>query len=484
MAVDNILDLDATGQLEALAAKKVSSVELLKAAMARHERLKAQINAVVTTDPDRALSRARQIDDQRGKGEAVGVLGGLPMTIKDTFDVVGMPASSGLEVFLGRTVIDAPVVANTKAAGAVVWGKTNTPVMAGDMQTYNDLYGTTNNPWDPERTPGGSSGGAAAALAVGVTALEVGSDIGGSLRTPANFCGVFSHKPSWGRVSQAGHVPPAPGTGTVDRDLNVIGPMARSARDLRLLFPILLGQAPDPKGASVSVKGLKVGLWLDDPDFVVDAEVCAHVEAFAERLTEAGAVVTPIQPVDSKRLLESYLVLLPHVLREDMPPKMLKSMATVRPLAKIVRGLGAGPFSWAALAMNYTATEEEWAAANRVREQLCAEVAKRFEEVDVILAPINPVPAFPHIHKPFAQRKLICSNGQKIPYLAMLEWISLATALRLPATAIPAGQTNTGLPVGVQIIGARGADERNLAIAQGIEEALGACFVPPPPLGL
>jgi len=479
---DEILDLDATGQLEALAAKRVSSVELLKAAMARHERLKAQVNAVVTTDPDRALSRARQVDDQRAQGEAVGVLGGLPMTIKDTFDVVGMPASSGLEVFLGRTVTDAPVVANTKAAGAIVWGKTNTPVMAGDMQTYNDLYGTTNNPWDLERTPGGSSGGAAAALATGITALEIGSDIGGSLRTPANFCGVFSHKPTWGRVSQVGHVPPAPG-GTVERDLNVIGPMARSARDLRLLFPILLGQASDPKAAAESIKGLKVGLWVEDPHFTVDAEVRAHVEAFAEQLADAGAVVTPIRPVDTRRLIESYLVLLPHVLKEDMPARMLKGMAAVRPIAKIARGLGAGPFSWAALAMNYTATEDEWAAANRAREALCAEVARRFEEVDVILAPINPIAAFPHLHKPFAQRKLVCSNGHKIPYLAMLEWISLATALRLPATAIPAGQTNTGLPVGVQIIGARGSDERNLAIAQGIEEALGGCFVPPP-LGL
>ena len=129
----DFLDLDATGQLEALAARKVSSVELLQAAMARHEKLKAQVNAVVTTDPERALARARSADDQRGRGEAVGPLGGLPMTVKDTFDVVGMPASSGLPVFLGREVQDAPVVARAKAAGAVVWGKTNTPVMAGDM---------------------------------------------------------------------------------------------------------------------------------------------------------------------------------------------------------------------------------------------------------------------------------------------------------------------------------------------------------------
>ena len=479
----DFLDLDATGQLEALAARKVSSVELLQAAMARHEKLKAQVNAVVTTDPERALARARSADDQRGRGEAVGALGGLPMTVKDTFDIVGMPASSGLPVFLGREVQDAPVVARAKAAGAVVWGKTNTPVMAGDMQTYNDLYGTTNNPWDLERTPGGSSGGAAAALATCITPLEIGSDIGGSLRTPANFCGVFSHKPTWGRIPQAGHIPPAPG-GTVERDLNTIGPMARSARDLRLLFPILDGRDPDPAAPGESLKGLRVGLWIDDPAFVLDTEVRAVVEAFAARLEDAGAVVTPIRPVDSKTLFESYLILLPRVLKEDMPAKMLKGMAAVRPLAKIARRLGAGPVSWAGLALGYTATDDEWSVANQTREALCAEVAKRFEDVDVILAPINPVAAFPHNHKPFAQRRLACSGGQTIPYLAMLEWISLATALRLPATAIPAGHTITGLPVGVQIIGARGADERNLAIAQGIEEALGACFTPPPPIGL
>lgn len=482
-ATDNFLDLDATGQIEALAARKVSSAELLQASMARHERLKTQINAVVTTDPERALKKAREMDDQRSRGDALGPLGGLPMTVKDTFDVTGMPASSGLEVFLGRDVRDAPVVANARSAGAIIWGKTNTPVMAGDMQTYNALYGTTNNPWDLERTPGGSSGGAAAALAVGITPLEIGSDIGGSLRTPANFCGVFSHKPTWGRLSQKGHIPPAPG-GTVERDLNVVGPMARSARDLRLLFSILDGQTPDTAAAAVSLKGLKVGLWVEDPYFVLDTDVRTHVEGFAERLGEAGAIVTPILPVDSRKLFESYLVLLPHVLKEDMPPKMLKGMAAIRPIAKVARSLGAGVTSWAGLAVNYTASEADWRAANDVREALCGEIAKRFEEVDVILAPINPVPAFPHNHKPFAQRKLVCSGGQKIPYLSMLEWISLATALRLPATAIPTGQTNTGLPVGVQIIGARGSDERNLAIAQGIEEALGACFTPPPAPGL
>ncbi|HEX6867094.1 MAG TPA: amidase family protein, partial [Caulobacteraceae bacterium] len=154
----HFLDLDATGQLEALAAKEVSSAELLTAAMARHEQQKGRLNAVVTTDPERALGRATEIDNARAKGGKLGPLAGLPMTVKDTFDVVGMPASAGVKSFLGREAKDADVVAGARAAGAVIWGKTNVPVMAGDYQSYNAVYGATNNPWDLERTPGGSSG--------------------------------------------------------------------------------------------------------------------------------------------------------------------------------------------------------------------------------------------------------------------------------------------------------------------------------------
>jgi len=481
LAANDILDLDATGQLAALAARQVSSVDLLQAAIARHQRVKSQINAVVTKDVEGATARAQEIDEQRARGEALGPLAGLPMTIKDTFDVVGMPASSGLPVFLGREAGDADVVAAVRAGGAVIWGKTNVPVLAGDFQTYNDLYGTTNNPWDLERTPGGSSGGAAAALATGITALEVGSDIGGSLRTPANFCGVFAHKPTWGRLSQRGHVPPAPGV-VADRDLNVVGPMARSARDLRLLFSILEGKPLATE--AIRLGGLRIGLWVEDPAFVLDVEVRSVIEAFAERLQEAGAIVKPIVPVDSRALLDSYVTTLAGVLREDMPPRMLRSMKVGRPAAWVARALGAGPLSGPSMVMNYTASDRDRAAANAARETLSRQMAERFEHIDIVLAPINPVVAFPHDHRAFARRKLECSGGQKIPALTMLQWISLATSLRLPATAIPAGLTNTGMPVGVQLIGPHGADERTLGVAQAIEDELGSCFVAPPPVGL
>lgn len=477
VATPDFLALDATGQLEALAAGQVSSVELLEASVARHKQLKGRLNAVVATDIDTALERAREIDEARGKGGKLGPLAGLPMTVKDTFDVVGLPASAGLKRFLGREANDADVVAGARAAGAVIWGKTNVPVMAGDYQTYNPVYGTTNNPWDLERTPGGSSGGAAAALATGITALEIGSDIGGSLRTPASFCGVFSHKPTWGRLSQRGHIPPPPGV-FIEPDLNVIGPMARSARDLRLLFGVLDGKPA--KAAPASVKGLRVGLWNEDPCFILDAEVKSAVEAFAGRLEDCGAVVEPVQPVDSRRLFDAYLVLLLSLLGADLPAGFRNSMLSARPAAKMARKAGADGLSWAAAALAYTASHREWMQADAVRGALGEQMRRQFERFDVILAPINTVPPFPHDHKPMMRRKLVCSGGQKAPYLANLQWISLATALKLPATAVPAGPSQTGLPIGAQLIGPHGEDERVLAIAEAIDTELGGLFTPPP----
>ncbi|HEX3700109.1 MAG TPA: amidase family protein [Phenylobacterium sp.] len=475
----DILDLDATGQLAALSAGRVSAVELLKAALARHQESHAAINAVVMADPDRALDRARAIDDLRAKGEAAGPLAGLPMTVKDTFDVAGMAASSGLEALRRRQAQDATAVARARAAGAVVWGKTNTPVMAGDWQSFNALYGTTNNPWDAARTSGGSSGGAAAALALRVTALEIGSDIGGSLRVPASFCGVFSHKPTWGLVPQHGHVPPKPGS-WVERDLNVVGPMARSARDLRLLLSVLAGGTVAPKAAPADLKAFRIGLWLDEPLFPLDPEVRAALQALAGALAAAGAEVTPIpSPVDAHQLLSAYHTLLGGVLGEDLPAPVMRQMQLLRPIAKLAMRRGAGPLSTYAMALAYTASHREWMAADAVRCRLRHEIATTFERFDAILAPIAPLPAFPHDHKAFAGRTLKLSSGEIVPYNSMLDWIALATALGLPATAVPAGLTSAGLPVGAQLIGPVGGDARTLALAQAIDQDIGG-FTPPP----
>ena len=477
--MDDLLARDASDQIAALNARRVSSVELLKAALARHEQTHARLNAVVAVDLDRALDRARAIDDLRDRGEAVGLLAGLPMTVKDTLDVVGMPASSGLAALRRRQAQDAVAVANAKAAGAVIWGKTNTPVMAGDWQTFNALYGTTNNPWDTGRTPGGSSGGAAAALSAGVTALEIGSDIGGSLRVPASFCGVFSHKPTWGLVDQRGHVPPSPGSWSV-RDLNVIGPMARTARDLRLLLAAIEDGPLAPKAPAGELKGARIALWLDEPAFPLDPQVRAVLESFAAELAAAGAEVTHIaSPAHMTTLMAAYQTLLGGIIGEDMPDAMVRNMTRLRGWARWSVNRGAAPTSMAAMTLAYTATHREWLAADAVRNRLRHEIAGVFEGFDAILAPTAPVTAFQHDHRPFARRRLVGSDGEVMPYASMLNWISLATALHLPVTAIPAGLSESGLPVGAQLIGPMNSDARLLALAQAIEENVSG-FMPPP----
>ncbi|HTX50031.1 MAG TPA: amidase family protein [Caulobacteraceae bacterium] len=477
--MSDLLSLDATGQIAALESKRIGAVELLEASVARCEAVNPALNAVVAMDLDRARARALAIDDHRARGDQLGSLAGLPMTVKDTFDVEGLPASSGLEAFRRGRRPDAVAVAHIRQAGAVIWGKTNVPVMAGDFQTFNALYGTTNNPWDLTRTPGGSSGGAAAALASGVTALEIGSDIGGSLRTPANFCGVYSHKPTWGVVSQIGHVPPAPGA-LAERDLNVVGPMARSARDLRLLLSLMAaGPVSGKRPTPLELPELRVGLWTDEPGFVLDPEVKAVVEALGVELAKEGAKVEPLtRPVDTEALLTAYHTLLAAVLAQDLPARRLASMQRIRPLAKLARSWGAAATSWAGLALDYTATHLEWLAADEARARAGAQVRRLFARFDVILAPIGPVAAFPHDHRPFQRRTLTLSDGTAAPYLSALSWIALATACGLPATAIPVGQTPGGLPVGAQLIGPRGADSRTIAVAEAIEARLGGFIAP------
>jgi amidase len=474
----DILSLDAKGQLQALAARRISARELLEASVARTDRLNPKLNAVVSRDLDRAYESARIIDDRRARGESLGLLAGLPMTVKDTLDAEGLPASAGTESLLNRSVEDAEVVARVRAEGAIIWGKTNTPVSGGDWQTYNTLYGTTNNPWDLERTPGGSSGGSAAALAARLTALEIGADLAGSLRVPASFCGVFAHKPTYGIVSQRGMVPP-PGI-HAERDLAVVGPMARSARDLRLLLSII-AEAPIPADAPpAELKGLKVALWLGETAFVVDTEVKTVITAFADRLAAAGAIVEPVQsPVDTEALMFAYTMLFFSMTGAGLPSGVRRLYELLRGPAKIMRSLGAKPLSWAQSVLANTARHREWLKANDARAQMGDRMRRFFARHDVLLAPVSPVPAFPHDHRPMRLRTLRCSDGREIAYWEILDWAALATVCGLPATAVPAGLTGQGLPVGVQIIGPHRGDSHTLAVAQAIDEAIGGFRAPP-----
>ena len=345
----DILFRDGADQLNALVKKQISSRELLEASVARSDALHARLNAVVSHDLDRAYTEAHRLDDRRARGEPLGPLAGLPMTVKDHFDVVGLPASfGGIESLLKRTVTDADVVGKAREAGAIVWGKTNQSLYGDDWQSYNRLYGTTNNPWDEMRTPGGSSGGSAAAVAAGITALEIGSDIGGSLRHPAGFCGVFTHKPTYGVVSQRGAFPLPQGVLAADIDLTVIGPMTRSVRDLRLLLSIIATAHIPPKWPPAQLKCLRVALWLDEPDFSLDPEVKAPLTAFAERLASMGAVVEPVvSPVPTKEMMFAYTTLLFAVMGFVLPSGPRAFYELMRTPAKLALAMGAKPLSWA-----------------------------------------------------------------------------------------------------------------------------------------
>jgi len=468
--------LDATALLQAMDLRKISAVELLDASAARSHQLKTRINAVVAEDLVTARRRALEIDERRAGGETsetLGRLAGLPMTVKDCLDVEGLPASAGLEAFTDRSARDAFVVGHVRSEGAVIWGKTNVPVMASDWQSYNALYGVTNNPWDIERTPGGSSGGAAAALAAGVTSLEIGSDIGGSLRIPAGFCGVYAHKPTHGLISTRGHVPPPPGM-VAEPDLAVVGPMARSARDLRLLLSTLTTTVA-AKGSATGLAGLKLALWLEDPAFSLDAEVRTAIETFAADLRSEGCEVELIRsPVDGAELLETYATLLLPIVGAGAPN--IAVMERFRGLAKLAMAFGKP--DWARTLLAMTATHREWMMANEKRAKMGLAARRVFEKCDAIIAPISPVTAFAHDHSPFRKRKLVCSDNRKIAYDAMLHWIALPTACGLPATAVPISLSGEGLPIGVQLIGPRGSDSKLLSLAQAIEERLGG-FRPP-----
>jgi len=438
--VADFLDRDATDQLAALRSGDISARELLLAAVERAERT-ADVNAVVSRDVERALREAKLVDEKRARGDEVGMLAGLPMTVKDTLDVEGLPGSAGLKTLLNRKAVDACVVERVRKAGAIVWGKTNTPANAGDWQTYNALYGVTNNP-------------------------------PGSLRIPASYCGVFAHKPTFGVISQRGLVPPA--VRAADIDLAVVGPMARSARDLQLLYNTIADH-PDATRKRATLRTLRVGLWIDEPAFVLDHPVHDTIRAFAERLSAAGSVVSPISaPVPPGVLLSTYTMLLFAIMGASVPPLAGVLFEALRGPARVATAMGASPMSWAQGVLGYAARHRDWLAANETRAHLRGEMITFFQRYDILICPCAPTVAFPHDHRPINWRTLSTSTGDRFSYLRMLEWSALATTCGLPATAIPAGLAASGLPVGVQIIGPPGSDTFVIAVAEAIEKALQA----------
>ncbi|MDX1695134.1 MAG: amidase family protein, partial [Ketobacteraceae bacterium] len=411
-------------------------------------------------------------------------------TIKDTWEVAGMTATSGApQLEHHRPKKNAPLVDSLLNAGAVIYGKTNVPLFATDLQSFNKLHGTTNNPWDLERTPGGSSGGAAAALAAGLTPIEYGSDIGGSIRTPAHYCGVFGHKTTHGIVSMRGHIPGPPGT-LSEPDLAVGGPLARSAEDLQMLLDITAGPNPEagagwqirlPACKKKSLKDFKILAWLDDPLSPLDNDIQRAYRELVDLLKENGATVnvgTPNADPLSK-YYELYLNLLGSAIGASIQPAGRNAMYWG---SSVVARLG-DRFRLPPLINNFMRgvgqSHIDWLRANEKRHRMTAKFCRIFEEYDVVLMPIVPTTAIKHQQKPDIPMRHIMVNGVKRNYTENLMWISVATLLGLPSTSMPLSRDRNNLPINIQIVGGSYQDKTTLKFASLLSKKTGGFQIPP-----
>jgi amidase len=469
----------------ALGRREVSSVELTEAAIARIEALDGPINAMCVKTYERARKAARAADERLAKGER-GALLGVPTTLKESYNLTGTPTTWGFPDARDFTpAADSLAGDRLERAGAVVLGKTNVPVGLGDWQSYNDIYGVTNNPFDLGRSPGGSSGGSSAALAAGFGALSLGSDIGGSLRVPAHYCGVYAHKPTYDLCPSRGHTPPGltPLPGSID--LAVIGPMARGSEDLEALLDVIAG--PDeldmgvgyrlalPPARADNLAGFRM-LVLDRHP-LVDTEACVSqaIAALAGNLERAGAKVARSSDLvpDLAVGARTYVHLLVAAFSARWPDEeYARLVETAARLSPDDHSLAAEQ------ARGATLSYRAWFGANATRNGVRAQWRALFKEFDAVVTPVTPTPAFPHDHEPDQTKRKLIVNGAPQDYFSNVLWAGVATMPGLPATALPVGRSPEGLPIGVQIIGPWLEDRTPLKLAQLIEREFGG-FVPP-----
>ena len=471
---------DATAMLGALGDGAVSAVELLEHHLERIGRHNPTLNAIVTPDYDNARARARAADEERARGESAPLLG-LPLTIKDCIDVAGLIGTAGLQNFAERVPpADSRVAARVREAGAVIMGKTNVPPNAADWQSANPIFGRTNNPWDLGRTPGGSTGGGAAAVAAGLTPLEFGSDIGGSIRVPASFCGIYGHKPSETALTKSGHFPGSamPNPGVV---MSVQGPLARSARDLELAFDAASGPEVGedvawslnvPPARCDDLSSFRVAVMPPIEWLPVDDEIAAAQQRLEDGLRAAGATVAQAQPEAfgdlraHHRLYSSLLSLF------TGPPNVEQR----RRRAANMRATG-GEFDIAA-ANGMEASGMDLIGWLSERERYRQSYRDFFRHWDVLLAPITIVPAFLHTDEPWPLRT-VDVNGKAVQYGLQVVYPAVATLSGHPATAFPMGLTSGGLPIGLQAIGPYLEDRTPIRFASLVQSQIQP-FEPPP----
>ncbi len=443
------IDLNTASALETAAAVRsgeVSALEVTDAAIARVEAGDSQINAVPVHDFDRARKAARAVDDSRLPDDRRRLLG-VAMTLKESNDVAGLPSTWGLTEHRDNIAArDGVIASRLKAAGAVIIGKTNVPPALADWQSDNDIYGRTLNPHDLTRTPGGSSGGSAAALAAGFVPAEIGTDIGGSIRIPAHFCGVMGHKPTYGIVPLYGHE--MPGTNGKLPPLSVAGPLARTAEDLEGLLDVVAGPVEAglainlPRMSQASLKNFRVLVLSDHPGAGVDASVAGPIDDLADALAREGATVTRDASVlpDLADMHRDYLIMLNTTLqRRSGEPSRLSA------------------FDWLDLEDTQLRTQRAWADA--------------FRNVDIVLSPPLGVPAFTYKEGGGWADRTLTVNGEETPYGAQLVWPGMALFANLPATIAPIAMTNQGVPTSVQIIGPAYGDRTTIGFARLLEQA-------------
>jgi amidase len=467
----------ATELLRALRRREIGALELLDAQLARVERFNGKLNAIIWSDPERARETARALDG--GPVPERAPLFGLPMTVKESYDLAGAPTTWGMPALKDNVAkSDSVVVERLRAAGAVVFGKTNVPFGLGDLQSYNEIYGSTGNPWDLARTPGGSSGGAAAALASGISALEMGSDIAGSIRNPAHYCGVFGHKPTWGLVPVRGHAPPGV---VAEPDIAVVGPLARSAADLELALDVVAGPDAIQPGVRFELprfpgtQHVRVALWPNDAEAPVSRAVEQRVRDVGRALADLGARVEdgPRPAFESAHARRVFGALLNAFMAIAFPPPVHAA------LAKQAAALDPADRSDAAeLLRAQTMSHRDWLLFHEAREQLRWAWQRFFEDFDLVAMPVAATSAFPRDEGPMGERRIDVDGTPQSHYLQLF-WAGLGGIAHLPSTVVPTGPDAQGLPIGVALVGPPHGDRVTLGAAAALEAA-GFRFRTPP----
>ena len=480
-------DPDFGSALEAAAAiraREISAVELTQHTLRRIDAFQPKLNAYVYLLREEALAAAARADEAILRHTATGPLHGVPVNVKESFGVEGMPCTWGIPALKDtKASRHSTAVRRLLDAGAISLGATNVPMYLMDGQAFNEIYGTSNNPWDTERTPGGSSGGSAASLAAGMAFLSIGSDIGGSIRSPASFCGIYGHKPSLDIVDLGGHLPGGmhgePGFSTL---LAAAGPMARSAEDLEAGLRVLAGPEPPyskawqwtlPKTRYKKLSDYRVGYILEDPAVRVSGETKSVLEAAVRACEKAGAKVQQGWPESFRfpEMLDTYLFLLGAFDFSMMPPERQQYVRSALEKRSDLFARGSlGSFA-------------EWQKHNVKRLAYRTLWEKFFESADVFLLPTTFTAAFRHDHTPADERMIPTPEGDTQPFWDIITYISPANLTGCPATTAPAGLSRSGLPVGIQIMGPYLEDATTIAFARLLAHKIGG-FQPPPGYGL